>query len=111
MRVKTHLIATDQYEEYSVKWHRRLLDSNPKLINGVPLFILIRHSGGRMELNTIDLPYLEKTAKKFTFPKGRGSVTTDKTDIYIKEVDGNEKLMATVIHNHIRKYAPMYDEI
>lgn len=111
MRVKTHLIVTNQYEEYSVKWHRRLLDSNPKLINGVPLFILIRHSGGRMELNTIDLPYLEKAAKKFTFPRGRGSVTTDKTDIYIKEVDGNEKLMATVTHNHIRKYAPMYDEI
>ena len=111
MRVKTHLIVTNQYEEYSVKWHRRLLDSNPKLINGVPLFILIRHSGGRMELNTIDLPYLEKAAKQFTFPRGRGSVTTDKTDIYIKEVDGNEKLMATVTHNHIRKYAPMYDEI
>ena len=111
MRVKTHLIVTDQYDEYEVKWHKRLLDSNPKLTNGMPTFILIRHSGGRMELNTINLLYLEKMAKKFTFPKGRGSVTTDKTDIYIKEVDDNEKLMATVTHNHIRKYAPMYDEL
>lgn len=31
MRVKTHLIVTDQYDEYKVKWHKRLLDSNPKL--------------------------------------------------------------------------------
>lgn len=111
MRVKTHLIVTDQYDEYEVKWHKRLLDSKPELTNGMPTFILIRHSGGRTELNTIDILYLEKTAKKFTFPRGRGSVTTDKTDIYIKEVNGNEKLMATVTHNHIRKYAPMYDEI
>lgn len=111
MRVKTHLIVTDQYENYSVKWHKRLIDSNPKLVNGMPIFILIRHSGGRMELNTINLSYLEETAKRFSFPRGRESITVDKVDIYIKENNNSEKLMATVTHNHIRKYAPMYDEI
>lgn len=110
MKVKTHLIVTDQYDEYEVKWHKPLRMANPKLVNGMPVFILISNSG-RMELNTIDLSYLEKTAKRFTAPKGRGKLTVDKTSIYIKEVDGNEKLMATVTHNHIRKYAPMYDEL
>lgn len=110
MKVKTHLIVTDQYEEYEVKWHSRLIDTNPILKNGMPIFVLIS-ACGRMELNTIDLPYLEKQAKHFTYPKGRGSLTVDKCSIYIKEVDGNEKLIGTVTHNHIRKYAPMYDEL
>ena len=72
MKVKTHLIVTDQYEEYEVKWHSRLIDTNPILKNGMPIFVLIS-ACGRMELNTIDLPYLEKQAKHFTYPKGRGS--------------------------------------
>ena len=111
MRVKTHLIVTDQYEEYSVKWHRRLLDSNPKLINGVPLFILIRHSGGRMELNTIDINYLERCAKKLTSPKGRGAISVDKAYVYIKEVGGNEKLLGILTHKRVKTFAPMYDKV
>ena len=110
MKVQTHLIVTGQYEEYEVKWHGRLIDTNPKLERGMPIFVLIS-ACGRMELNTIDLPYLEKLAKRFTYPKGRGSCTVDKCYIYIKEVDGNEKLIGTVTHNRIRKYAPVYDEL
>lgn len=110
MKVKTHLITTEQYDEYTVKWHGRLVDTNPDLKNGMPVWVLQR-TNGRMEINTIDLAYLEKQAKHFTYPRGRGSLTTDRTLIYIKEVGGNEKLVATVTHNHIRKYAPMYDEL
>jgi hypothetical protein len=110
MRVKTHLIVTDQYEDYKVKWCGRLLDADPKLKNGLPIFIITTNSG-RMELNTLDLVEVERQAKKFTYPRGRGSITTDKGFIYIKENNGNEKLLGVVIHNHIRKYAPMYDEL
>lgn len=110
MKVKTHLITKDQYDEYTVKWHGRLIDTKPELKNGMPVWVLQRTSG-RMEINSIDLKYIETMAKKFTRPRGRGSLTSDRTLIYIKELDGKEKHVATVIHNHIRKYAPMYDEL
>ena len=108
--VKTHLIVTGQYEEYTVKWTGRLMDCNPVLKNGMPIFVIIANNG-RIEMNTIDLAAVELQAKKFTCPKGRGTVTTDKGFIYIKEVNGNEKVLGVVIHDHIRKYAQMYDEL
>ncbi len=108
--IKTHLIVTGQWEEYDIKWCGRLLDVNPILKNGMPIFVIIAN-GGRMELNTIDLAAVENAAKKFTCPKGRGSVTTDKGFIYVKAQGGEEKLLGVVVHNHIRKYAPMYDEL
>ena len=108
--VKTHLIVKAQYEEYDVKWTGRLLDCKPDLKNGMPVFVIIANNG-RMEMNTIDLAAVELQAKKFTCPKGRGAVTTDKGFIYIKEVGGNEKVLGVVVHKHIRKYAPMYDEL
>ena len=83
MLVKTHLIVTSQHEEYIVKWHGSLAKSNPLFKNNMPIFILISGKG-RMELNTLDIPYLEKIAKNFTSPKGRGAITTDKTYIYLK---------------------------
>ena len=110
MLVKTHLIVTDQYEDYTVKWCGRLLDCKPLLKNGLPIFVIITNNG-RMEMNTIDLSEVERQAKKFTYPRGRGSVTTDKGFIYVKEDGGREKLLGVVVHNHIRKYAPMYDEL
>lgn len=110
MLVKTHLIVVSQHEEYTVKWYGSLANSNPLFKNNMPIFILISGKG-RMELNTLDIPYLEKMAKSFTSPKGRGSLTSDKTYIYLKEVSGNEKQICTVIHNHIRDYAPMYDDL
>jgi hypothetical protein len=39
--VKTHLIVTDQYEDYTVKWCGRLLDCKPLLKNGLPIFVII----------------------------------------------------------------------
>ena len=110
MKVKTHLIVTDQWDEYSVKWIKRLVDVNPKLDSyGYPTFYLVSNNG-RVEVKTFDMAYLVRYAKNFTRPKGRGSCSTDKGLILILEEQG-ETLMATVEHNHFRKYAPMYDEL
>lgn len=110
MLVKTHLIVTDQYDEYEVNWVKRLVDSKPKLDeHGFPTFSVVTNKG-RIDIKTFDINYLEKRAKAYTFPKGRGAVTSDKGYIYIKEEEG-EVLLAVVSHTHIRKYAPMYDDI
>ena len=110
MLVKTHLIVVDQYDEYKVRWTKRLIETKPKLNeNGLPVFI-VASSKGRIEVPTLNMNYLEKMAKKFTYPRGRGSITTDKGYIYIKEED-NEVLIGVVEHNHIRKYSQMYDEL
>lgn len=108
MLVKTHLIVTDQYEDYHIKWYNRLLDCKPVLKNGLPIFV-VASSTGRRELNTLDMKEVERIARKSTYPRGRGSVTTDKARIYLKEEDG-EKLLGVLIHDHVRKYAPMFDE-
>lgn len=108
--VKTHLIVKDQYEDYETKWCGRLLDADPEFKNGMPVFVIICNSG-RMELNTLDLSEVERQAKRFTFPRGRGALTADKGFIYVKEKGHKEKLLGVVVHKHIRKYAPMYDEL
>ena len=110
MKVKTHLIVTDQYDEYAVKWSGRLIDCKPKFKNNLPIFVVISKQG-RVELNTLNMREVERTAKRLAWPKGRGSVTTDRVHIYIKEENGGEKLMGMVEKNHIRKYAPMFDEV
>lgn len=107
---KTHLIVTDIHEEYDVKWTGRLIDARPLLRNGLPVFVL-SSSVRRMELNTIDVRLIEECAKQLTEPHGRAAVTTDRTYIYLKEIDGNERLMGSVTHRHVKTYAPMYDKI
>lgn len=110
MLVKTHLIVKDQWDDFEVNWIQRLKDTNPKLNeNGLPTFIIISNSG-RLEMSTIDINSVEKQAKKFAYPRGRGSLTIDKSYIYIKE-EKEEVLLGVVTKNHHRKYAPMYDDI
>lgn len=110
MLVKTHLIVKDQWDEYDIRWVKRIIDVNPILDKyGYPTFAIVSNQG-RVELKTFDMAYLTNYAKGWTLPKGRGARTTDKGFIYIKEAQG-EVLMAVVEHNHIRKYAPMYDEL
>lgn len=111
MLVKTHLIVTDQWDDYEVKWVNSLSKiSNPILDDkGYPTFAIISNKG-RMEIKTFDMAYLEQSAKRHTFPRGRGSVTQDKGYIYIKTKEG-EVLLGIVIHSHYRKYAPMFDDI
>lgn len=110
MLVKTHLIVTDQYEHYKTKWVKRLVDLNPIFSDNGNLQFVISANHGRMEMQTFDIGAVEAQAKKFTFPRGRGAVTTDKGYIYLK-TDKGEELIGVVIHDHIRKYAPMYDEL
>ena len=109
--VKTHLIIKDIHEEYDMNWCGKLFDAKPALNeNGMPTFIIIG-SQNRMEINTIDINYLERCAKKLTSPKGRGAVSTDKAYIYIKEVGGNEKLLGILTHKRVKTFAPMYDKV
>ena len=110
MLVKTHLIVTDQWDDYIVKWVKRLIDVKPTFDeNGYPTFIVVA-GGMRAEMKTRDVFKVERFAKSATFPHGRGSFTQDQGYIFIKE-EKEETLMAIVTHNHIRKYSPMYDEL
>jgi hypothetical protein len=108
--VKTHLIITDIHNEYHMNWCGKLIDAKPVLKNGLPVFVIVG-SRGRIELNTIDMDQLEKTAKLLTQPKGRSAVSTDKARIFIKEVDGNEMLIGVLTHDNIKTFAPMYDKV
>lgn len=108
--IKSHLIITDVHEEYNIKWCGKIIDADPLFENNKPVFIL-KSSVSRVELNTTDMKRIETCAKRITAPKGRGAITTDKTYIYLKEKNGNERLMGIVTHNHVRKYAPMFDKV
>jgi hypothetical protein len=109
--VKTHLIITDIHEEYHIDWCGSIANTQPVIENGKPVFIIRSRSMGGIEVNTTDMKYLEDIAKRMTAPKGRAAVTTDTTNIYIKQIDGTEKLLGTVIHDHIKHFAPMYDKV
>ena len=109
IKIKTHLIVSDVHEEYFVKWCGNFITAKPKLENGLPIFIVIG-SGGRIELNTVNIKLIEDTAKRLTRPHGRESFTTDTAYIYLLEEDGNQKMMGKVVHNHIKQYQQMYDK-
>ena len=55
----------------------------------------------------MDFNRLENVAKRITVPKGRSAISTDKAYIYIKEVDGNEKLIGVLTHNRIKTFVPV----
>ena len=109
--VKTHLIIKDIHEEYYVDWCGSIKDTKPVIENGKPVFIIRSHSMGKIEVNTPDMGYLESLAKKMTAPEGRSAFTSDTATIYIKQIDGSEKKLGTVIHDHIKQFAPMYDKV
>lgn len=108
--IKTHLIVTDIHEEYSIKWCGKIIDTQPEFKNNMPIFIIIG-SESRVELNTFNMKQIEDCAKRLTNPKGRAAVTTDKAYIYIKEIGGKETCIGVVTHDHIKKYAPMFDPV
>lgn len=111
VKLKTHLIITDIHEEYHINWCGRLLDAQPAFNEkGMPIFVIVG-SQNRMEVSTTDMNYLEKCAKRLTYPKGRTAITKDIARIYIKEIDGNERLMGVLTHRRIKTFAPMYDSI
>lgn len=108
--VKTHLIIQDIHEEYHIKWCGKIAETKPKFKNGKPIFIVVG-GNGRSELNTVDMKQIERCAKLMTAPKGRQAITTDTARIFLKEEDGNEKLMGVLTHNHVKTFAPMFDKI
>ena len=111
IRVKTHLITTDIHSEFHIDWCGKITNTNPVFNkNGYPIFIII-NSEGRMEIPTLDMKYLERCAKRFTSPKGRGAIATDEAKIYIKEVNNKKTLLGIVTHNRIKTFAPMYDRV
>lgn len=108
--IKTHLIVTDIHEEYNINWSGKILDAKPKFKNNKPVFVVVS-TGGRIELNTVDMGRVEECAKLLTVPKGRQAITTDKAYIYIVEENDNEMLLGTLTHNHVKSYAPMFDKV
>ena len=108
--IKTHLIITDIHDEYHMNWCGKIANARPLLKNGLPLFIIIG-TKGRLELNTIDMKHLERSAKLLTRPKGRSAITTDTSRIYIKEVDGNEMFLGVMTHKNVKTFAPMHDKV
>ena len=109
--VKTHLIITDIHEEYHMNWCGKLIDAKPTFDkNGLPIFIIIS-SKSRVEMSTVNMNHLENCAKRLTCPKGRKAVSSDKAYIYLKEVDGNEKLLGILTHKRVKSFAPMYDAV
>ena len=108
--VKTHLIITDIHDEYHMNWCGKIAEAKPLLKNGLPLFIIIG-TKGRLELNTIDMKHLERSAKLMTRPKGRSAITTDTARIYIKEADGNDFLLGVLTHKNIKTFSPMHDKV
>ncbi len=109
--IKAHLIITDIHEEYHMNWCGKLADTKPLLSEkGMPIFSIIG-SKNRMEVSTIDMKYLEKCAKNMTYPKGRSAISSDIARIYIKETNGNEKLLGIFTHKRVKSFAPMYDKV
>ena len=108
--IKTHLIVTDVHDEYHIRWIGKILDTKPQFKNGRPIFVIVG-GDGRMEVNTTDMARVEKCAKMCTKPRGRSAITTDTARIFIKEIDGNEKLVGILTHNHVKTFAPMHDKV
>lgn len=108
--IKTHLIVTDVHEEYDINWCGKLFDAKPLMKDGLPVFVIIGDHR-RIEICTLNMNRIEECAKKLTNPRGRQAVTSDSAEIYIKEENGNEKLLGVVTHYHIKRYAEMYDKV
>lgn len=108
--MKTHLIVTDIKDEYSIKWVDSIINTKPKFKNNMLVF-QVRGGNGRCEVNTMDIKLVEKMAKKMSRPRGKQAVTSDEVRISIEEENGNEKLLGILTHNHIKKFAPMYDKV
>lgn len=77
---------------------------------GLPTFIVVG-SKGRIEVNTVDMNYLEDCAKRLTNPRGRSVISYDSANIYIKEINGTERLMGVLFHRRVKTFAPMYDRV
>jgi hypothetical protein len=99
-------IVTDIEDDFYTKWYGKMIDAKPVIKNNKFIFTIV--SGRcRLELNTIDINYVEKMAKKATSPKGRQAVTSDSARIYIQEESGNEMLLGVVFHTRTKSFVPI----
>ena len=104
-----HFVCTDIEDDYHTQWYGSIMDANPVLENGNPIFIIIS-SKYRVELNTIDIAYVEKYAKRMTYPQGRQATTFDVARIYIKEKNGNQMFLGSVTHTRNKTFMPVYNK-
>lgn len=109
VKINIHPIVVGQHEEYHIDWCGKIKDVKPKIKNDMPVFFIKGQEGG-VEINTVDMKWLERVAQKMTKPNGKGSVTTDKTFIYVIEEDNKKTLLGIVTHHHIREYRRMFDK-
>ena len=105
---QTKFILLKTEDDFYTEWCGRIIDSNPIIQNNKFIFVIIG-SQYRLEINTNDINYVEKIAKKMTKPKGRQAVASDSVRIYIKEKFDNEKLLGVLFHNRTKVFAPVYD--
>lgn len=102
----TRFICIGCDDNFQMKWVKKIIDTNP-CFDGDKLSFVIIGSNSRVEISTMDFNRLENVAKRITAPKGRSAISTDKAYIYIKEVDGNEKLIGILTHNRIKTFVPV----
>lgn len=108
--IKAHLIVRNIHNLYKVNWCGKLAEAHPMIENGLPIFIIIG-GNSRMELNTINMKYIEDCAKSLTAPKGRSAINVDNVRIYLKEKNGNELLMGVLTHQREKQFSPVYDKV
>lgn len=108
--IKSHLIVQSIHDEYHMSWQGKIINTKPKFKDNKLMFAIVGGKG-RMEINTLDMQEVERCAKLMTLPRGREAVTSDTARVYIIEEDDRETLMGLMTHNHVKKYAPMYDKV
>ena len=59
MTTTTRFICIDSRDEYSIRWFTKIMDTNPVFNKNGKLSFAIIGSKGRMEINTLDMNYLE----------------------------------------------------
>ncbi len=106
MKEKVNFVCINCNDEYHMNWVDKIVNSNPIFVNNQLSFVIIS-SQSRLEINTMDLKRVERSAMHITKPKGRSAITTDKARIYIKEVGGKKKLLGILTHNRVKDFVPV----
>lgn len=103
------MYVKDTYDDYTVKWVGRLINTNPILNEkGLPKFAIIT-STKRIETYTADMSYIEKLAKKLTAPTGNKTTTFDTARIYVIEKN-KEVYLGKVVHCRTKEYGVSFIE-
>lgn len=107
---KVSFICTGRDEDYSVNWFNATNNSEDAKVSprGNTLFIMANEDG-RTTVETNDLMYVIKLAKRKTHPKGRGKQSIGRVYVYWIGKDTNkEYLVAVVTQTVTRHFRPIY---